>query len=473
MRRIKINTIFGLLITSIVFTILNGGVTYFNIREKGKSNEQIVHSYKTIQSSTQLLALLMDMETSQRGYIITSDSAFLDSYYDAKAMVQSETEILENLVHKNMSDSDHIELAALIAISDKFQDLETTLYMFKTFGKDSANSRLATKSGKKLMDTLRLFVNTLVSHEKIQLAEQNLILAHNKKLDPLRFSGFVLVGITCFLAFVTIRRKDRRNALLLKKLKSTNEELEAKVKDRTKKLVEANRAKDHFLGIVTHDLKAPIHGVRGLVELMKMENRTIRRNDMDEYLAHIEDSCKKMLRLISDTLDINRIEQGLANVKKENVDLNKLLGKIEKEFSHQARKKNIQLTVDIIDDIIETDFDALSRILENLLSNAIKFSPAYKTVQLKVINIKDHIQFKIIDEGPGISTDEMPKLFEKFQRLANKPTSKESSTGLGLSIVKELTMLLDGNVVVESIVGTGTTFTVSIPYSGALVSLPH
>ncbi len=162
-------------------------------------------------------------------------------------------------------------------------------------------------------------------------------------------------------------------------------------------------------------------------------------------------------------LDINRIEQGVTHLKNQEVDLKMFLGKIKTEFSVQARKKNIELVIDGSDEVIEADKDALSRVLENLLSNAIKFSPNNKRVQLRACRVNQLLQFEIQDEGPGISLNEMPRLFEKFQNLTNQPTGKESSTGLGLFIVKELLTLMKGDVAVKTSVGEGTTFFVRIP----------
>jgi signal transduction histidine kinase len=460
--RTNINTVYGLLVASIFLTILNAGITYHSIREKEQSTDVIIHSQKIIQSFTQLLGHMMDMEANERGYIITNDSSFLDSYATASQAVRSEARNLKRLILSKKGKTDELEEKTFVSSHAKHRDLEATLFVYKTYGKDSANSRLATKSGKVMLDTLRSLVNKLVDHEKDAISRQDLILDNNRRLDPIRFSAFALIGVTSIIAFITIVRKERRNALLLTKIKMANEGLEKKVQDRTKQLLEAISAKDHFLSIASHDLKAPINGVLGLVELMKAENEERTESDL-EYLSHIEYSCKKMQRLISNILELNQIEQGLNPVKKQAVDLNIFLEKIGIEFSHQARKKNIQLNVDLMRDIIETDPDTLSRILENLLSNAIKFSPEERTVELRASRLSDYIQFDIVDQGPGIANEDVPKLFRKFQKLGNKPTNQEGSTGLGLSIVKELTKQLEGEVTVKSMPGRGTTFTVRIP----------
>ena len=177
------------------------------------------------------------------------------------------------------------------------------------------------------------------------------------------------------------------------------------VQMRTSQLTEAIKAKDHFLGVAAHDLKAPLTGIEGLVELIKMENKNMSATQAD-YLGHIQYSCKKMQRLIIDILDVNRIEQGKAVVNWQKVSIMSILGQIQLGFAPQATKKNIDLQIEGIDAIMETDPDGLSRILENLVSNAIKFSPSMKKVSLSVSSEHHQVKFKVSDEGPGIPQEE-------------------------------------------------------------------
>lgn len=300
---------------------------------------------------------------------------------------------------------------------------------------------------------------------EINAIEKNVLPPSGAQFNPTRFLSFLLLAATCGLALITIVRKDKKNYRLLEALRSTNRNLENEVRNRTRAMAEAVRAKDHFLGIATHDLKAPIAGVLGLVELVRIENKNL-SNSTAEYLSHIEYSCRKMQRLIHDLLEINRIEQGKSEVRKQNVNLSVLFQKIRLDFAPQAARKNIELVfVGQMDFAIETDHDSLSRILENLISNAIKFSLPEKKVLLRVKPTDTKIIFEIEDHGPGIPPEEQPKLFSKFQRLSNRPTNSESSTGLGLAIVKELTAALGGEISFKSHVGEGSTFIVALPLS--------
>jgi signal transduction histidine kinase len=281
--------------------------------------------------------------------------------------------------------------------------------------------------------------------------------------DLIHFSFFMLLSLTCSFSLVTIVKKDLNNARLVSRLRAGNRQLEAEVRKRTGQLAEALMAKDHFLAIATHDLKAPLNGIIGLVNLIRIDNHSTSAMDVN-YLNHIEHSCNKMKNLIEDILEINRIEQGRAVATFQKVEIQTLLQNLYVSFSEEARRKNIDLIFPQLTHTIETDPEILTRILENLLSNALKFSLPGKCVWLRV-NISDYITFEVEDQGPGIPLSDQPKLFAKFQRLSNRPTNSESSTGLGLSIVKELTHRLEGNINFKTQVGKGSTFIVTLPTS--------
>lgn len=243
---------------------------------------------------------------------------------------------------------------------------------------------------------------------------------------------------------------------------SRRKDLEQKIIKVNDALIQLNVEKDHFLGIAAHDLKSPINSVLGLINLLKWEENLT--DSQKEYLAIIERSCIGMKSLISNLLDINKIEQGGAALQKENIEISHLLNTQQDIFKDLAKQKGIKLVIEDQTKNISllSDKDAMNRILENLLSNAIKFSPTSSQVKLQVSSTLTHVKFEIKDQGPGISKNDLPKLFGKFQRLSARPTGGESSSGLGLSIVKELVDMMKGKISVETEENGGTTFIVEI-----------
>ena len=316
--------------------------------------------------------------------------------------------------------------------------------------------------------------------------------------DVVRFASFGLIGIASLIALLTLQKKQKENEALFTALQKLNDELENKVKERTRQLeeekqhvellnenlhqnleevkflheglqhanqslVRANDEKNDFLGIATHDLKAPIAGISALVQVMKLEGNLDPKKI--NYLDHIAESCDRMQRLISDLLDLNRIERGTSSVTVEPVIISRLLARINTQFQPIAAKKNITLKIEnnVDEDVLITDPDALLQILDNLISNAIKFSFPGKEVKVKVNSGKKDNLFEVTDQGQGLYKEELQKLYGKFHKLSARPTAGESSSGLGLSIVKELVHLLHGEISATSKIGEGTTFRVSLP----------
>lgn len=244
---------------------------------------------------------------------------------------------------------------------------------------------------------------------------------------------------------------------------SRRKDLEQKIIKVNDALIQLNVEKDHFLGIAAHDLKSPINSVLGLINLLKREENLT--ESQLEYLSIMERSCIGMKSLVSNLLDINKIEQGGAALQKEVIEITDLLNTQKNIFNDLALQKGITLNFEenTQNTSLLADKDALNRVLENLISNAIKFSVSSTEVKLQVSATPTHVNFKITDQGPGISKNDLPKLFGKFQRLSARPTGGESSSGLGLSIVKELVELMKGKISVETKEHEGSTFTVEIP----------
>ena len=233
----------------------------------------------------------------------------------------------------------------------------------------------------------------------------------------------------------------------------------AEAEERLKAL---NKLKDKHLGIAAHDLRNPIAAIHGLSDLLgdpKLDEESRRT-----FVESINTVSKQMLILVNDLLDISVIESGKFDLNRIPGNLSAILRERAELTAINAKNKNITLTT-ALDEVpdLPIDVDRMRQVIDNLLSNAVKFSPSGTTVRLACGQRDDDLVFSVADQGPGIAQEDLDKLFGVFQKLDNQPTAGEKSTGLGLSIVKRIVDAHGGEISVESEVGKGSTFTVTIP----------
>jgi len=261
-------------------------------------------------------------------------------------------------------------------------------------------------------------------------------------------------------------------AKLNNQLEGYSRNLEEKVKERTYELSEKNTAlvklndeKNEFLSIAAHDLKNPLFAIQGLAQLIQKSFDHLPKEKIIQYGAMIEFASHRMFNLISNLLDVNKIESGQVDVAIHLLDILPAISDVVQSYEEQATVKNIVLHLDCIEEHYYALIDdgIVRQILDNLVSNAIKYSPKNSHVYVKIIKENKVVRCEVKDEGEGITPEEQKVLFGKFSRLSTKPTGGEHSTGLGLFIVKKLVEKLNGQVWCESEKGKGACFIVTFP----------
>ncbi|WP_168061200.1 sensor histidine kinase [Candidatus Manganitrophus noduliformans] len=230
---------------------------------------------------------------------------------------------------------------------------------------------------------------------------------------------------------------------------------------------ELNRLKSQFLSIVSHDLRTPLNAIIGYSSLLRDPRVSENVAKREEMLERIHQNARIQLSLITDVLDLSRIETGKIAIETEQVDLSELIREILNMLEPLGTEKG--LVVDFVEDptapAIRTDRGKVRQIFTNLIGNAIKFTEQ-GSIRIRVIHhlSQEAVSVEITDTGIGISEEDLPHIFEPFYQA---PAFKEAygpGTGLGLSIVKRFADLLGGSVEVVSKPGAGSTFTVRFPY---------
>lgn len=274
---------------------------------------------------------------------------------------------------------------------------------------------------------------------------------------------FSLVVLLALLVLVLTRLaiKWRRQQQVLEKQSREIQQHLQEIREQNLRHEEILRQRKQLSGIVSHDLKGPLNRIFALTRLMALEEPLSEKQKM--YVNRIHQLVADGLGMIRNLIDTRNLEYELEQ-HPEAVSLPVVVDSIMLQFRVLAERKKIQIVYERPQPVIfHTDRTLLNRILENLLGNAIKFSSENTKVFLKTRVAADAIAIDIRDEGPGFSADDQALMFRKFQKLSAQPTAGETSTGLGLWIIKELSQRLGGSISLETHLGKGSTFTLTIP----------
>lgn len=245
-----------------------------------------------------------------------------------------------------------------------------------------------------------------------------------------------------------------RTQIILKQHQDEREGLIAELKA-------AQELKDRFLQIASHDLKGPLMNLRMVMSLIRPAVQSI--PDGETILEMADGSLDLMQSLIQDFLDSAAMQNGALKLRLDTVPLETFIPQVVAEHEPNAERKQIDLEIRSVAGAVRADAKRFHQVVGNLVSNAIKYSPCGATVRLWTEADQDSVSIYIADQGPGIPAAEQGKLFTQFGKLSPRPTGNESSTGLGLWIVKQLVNAQNGEVGLISPPEGGSTFWIRMP----------
>ena len=272
------------------------------------------------------------------------------------------------------------------------------------------------------------------------------------------------------LTILMLLQKARKAEAAARKAASDTQELNAKLQVAVEKAESANRAKSTFLSNMSHDIRTPMNAIIGFTTLAI--SNIDDKNRVKDYLSKTLASSNHLLSLINDVLDMSRIESGKIHLEEVEVNLSDVLHDLKTIVSGQIYAKQLELymdAMDVTDEDVYCDKTRLNQILLNLLSNAIKFTPAGGTVSVRVRQLAGKVrgcgqyEFRIKDNGIGMSQEFAQKIFEPFERERTSTVSGIQGTGLGMAITKNIVDMMGGTIEVQTAQGKGTEFTVCVP----------
>jgi signal transduction histidine kinase len=260
------------------------------------------------------------------------------------------------------------------------------------------------------------------------------------------------------------QRLRESNELLIQQ----NQELESQrqqIEQQNQQLIEASRLKSQFLANMSHELRTPMNSIMGFSQLLLRQYPDPLSQKQLDMVKRIFNNSQNLMTMLNEVLDFSKIEAGRLDLKVEKFDLTELITLTTEEIRSLAVEKNLDLEMEIElkNSLVVNDRTSLRRILVNLLSNAIKFT-ASGYVKIKVWEqTKERIALAVEDSGLGIAEENRELIFEAFRQADQTITRKHSGTGLGLAIVRSLVNMMEGRIVLKSVLGKGSTFLIELP----------
>jgi signal transduction histidine kinase/CheY-like chemotaxis protein len=407
---------------------------------------------------------LLDLETGERGYVITGDKRFLEPFNAGETNLPAQFEILAALVHDDPQMLDSVLKLRADAGASIIWQHEVIAAREKNF--DKAITMVSSGKLKIMMDDIRLQIEKLDQtclNRQVATRREVFDRVYHANLVTLVAGGFGIGAglLALWLSFVAVKHQEHERVLTEAKLLAEH----------------SNREKTLFLANMSHEIRTPMNAILGFSELLQQDLREPRHR---QYLQSIRSSADSLLLLINDILDMSKIEAGVMELNPEPTDLREICEFLKTLFSESATKKGLKLTCHTVENLphaLLLDRIRLRQVLINLVGNAVKFTDK-GSVEVQVTWEKQQTSSEVTlaidvqDTGLGIPQDKLDAIFKPFVQAGAHREKEQQGTGLGLSIVKRLTEIMGGTVTVASLMERGSAFHLRFPNVPISARLP-
>jgi len=471
----------------IVLMIAMGGISFRNTRRVVEDADWVEHTDRVLNGLGALLSDEQDLETGQRGFLVTGDERYLEPYAAGLERIAQNLKVLRDSTVDNPNQQRQLDRLEPL-LRAKHDELAETISLRRTAGLDAAVAVVLTDVGKDIMDEIRSVIAEMEGEERtlrVERAAQSASTARQTRWFIVLGSLFgvtALAGISLLTipGVIGIDRDIAARKLAEVALEKERQELERRVDERTADLSLANvelaatsRAKDEFLANMSHELRTPLNAILGSSESLQEGVYGPLNATQQDSVQLVEESGRHLLALINDVLDLAKVNVGRLELVMSPADLSDLCRTSLQFIKEPAQKKWLKVVTAFDEQVGTVQVDALrlKQILVNLLSNAVKFTPEGGTVGLEVTGDPEAevVRLAVWDTGIGISAEDQPQLFQAFVQLDAGLDRNYEGTGLGLALVARMVELHGGSVSVESAgEAQGTRFTVALPWNSGV-----
>lgn len=462
--RLKLLTI-GFFILLSIFLV---GIQIYQQHQRLQDSQHwVMHTLEVQNAASELLLTAIDGSGAIRGYVISSNQAFLLPYQHMLDNLNPRFNTLVKLTADNLVQQQHVaNLQPLI--QQRLEESALLVRLYQEQGQQTAMARITQGQSLEINKQLRQLIGAIHQEEENLLHSRETILKleaqRSLNINTLLIAVFVVFALIVLWALV---REWRHRNQHLRERELLNAELDtrnANLQAANIALHQADRIKNEFLSAMSHELRTPLNSIIGFTGLLRMRIPGPLNDEQIKQLNLVDDSAKHLLHLINDLLDLSRIEAGRASLDKEHVALQDVIKDAFATVLPMANQKGLSLQVECGNDAItlHTDRRKLYQILLNLINNAVKFSD-HGTITVTCRSWEAVCEVSVSDQGIGIRPEQMALLFQAFRQAEGSVRRVYEGTGLGLYLSKKLADMLGGSIRAESQYGQGSRFVLTLP----------
>ena len=454
---------------SLLVLLIISFVSYFIIQKLRDESGWVDHSYQVLNNVENMISSLRDAETSQRGFLLTHDSTFLQPYFGSEQKCNTSLNKIKELTRDNAAQQKLIDtLTQLAAI--KFRILKQGFTVTNDSSR-SDNRKAVLSFGNKIMDQIRVVVSAIEMEESRLLGQRKAVTNHYAYISQIVLSSGLLFAIIIIsIAFFVFQSELRQRRNITNQLKS----YQAALQDQIKLLNASNLELEQFAYVASHDLQEPLRKITSYSDRITARYKNALDAEAQTYFDRIASAASRMRNLIDDLLSYSKNSRAPNEMKE--VDLNHVFKTVMDDLELSIKNQNATITAENLP-VVKGEEIQLRQLFQNLISNALKFTNPGATPLIDITSraisenewpvnsakkrSKKYFEIDIKDNGIGFEEKYADKIFVIFQRLHGG--NEYDGTGIGLAICKKITENHDGFITVKSQPGNGTTFRVILP----------